>query len=277
MKEGKKVAVVSPINSPLSEEADIFVKINPGGEGEFISAIKGESKEFKEIKELLNSFKPSLLIYGNEIFQNNLAKELIELSTHIDLLPASLEGNTFGTFLLGCNPEIYPGPLPLYEGAKKFSDLWNCQLPSSKGKGIMEVAKNSEKIGVLYICGEFPSPNLPKAEFLIYQGIVHTPVSEIADVILPATTFIETEGTYINFEGRIQKGKKVAEPRGDSKPDWWLFSEIAKRMGEEGFEYKEPSEIFMEIQRTGLAKSLEYENLEKGIYKIEFPSLEISP
>jgi len=277
IKEGKKVAVVSPINSTLSEEADIFVKINPGEEGEFISAIKGESKKFKEIRELLNSFKPSLLIYGNEIFQNNLAKELIELSSHIDLLPASLQGNTFGTFILGCNPDIYPGPFLLEEGAKKFSDFWNCKLPYSKGKGIMEVARNSEKIGVLYICGEFPSNNVPKAEFLIYQGIIHTPISEIADVILPATTFIETEGTYINFEGRIQKGKKVAEPRGDSKPDWLLFSEIAKRMGEEGFDYNEPSEIFKEIQTTGLAKPLEYENLEKGIFNMEFPSLEISP
>lgn len=275
IKEGKKVAIVSSINSPLSDEADIFIKVKPGEEGELLSSLTKESVKFKEIRELVNSCKPALLIYGNEIFQNNMAKNLMELPEEIDLLPASLEGNTFGTFLFGCSPEIYPGLLSLEEGTKKFSRIWDCELPTSKGKGIIEIVKNSEKAGILYVCGEFPSTNLPKAEFIIYQGIISTPISEIADVILPAATFIETEGTYINLEGIIQKGKKVTEPREDVKPDWWIFSQIAKRMGEKGFDYREPSEIFKEIQNAQLVKSMEYDDLEKGKFKIEFPAVEI--
>ncbi len=274
IKEGKKVAIVSSINSPLSDEADIFVKVKPGEEGELLSSLTKGSGKFKEIRDLVNSYKPALLIYGNEIFQNKIAKELFELPKEIDLLPASLEGNTFGTFLLGCNPEIYPGLLSLEEGGKKFSKIWDCELPTSRGKGFIEIVKNHEKAGTLYICGEFPSFNLPRAEFIIYQGIIHTPLSEIADVILPATTFIETEGTYINFEGIIQKGVKVVEPRGVAKPDWWIFSEIAKRMGEDGFDYKGQSDIFDEIQNAEVFKAMEYETLDKKVFKVEFPTEE---
>lgn len=275
IKEGKRVAIVSSINSSLSDEADIFVKVKPGEEGELLSSLAKESGKFKEIRELINSHKPALIIYGNEIFQNNIAKKLAELPEGIDLLPISLEGNTLGAFLFGCNPQIYPGFLSLEEGSRKFAKIWDCELPISKGKGIVEILKNSEKAGILYICGEFPSPNLPKAEFIIYQGIISTPISEIADVILPATTFIEIEGTYINFEGIVQKGKKVIEPRGDAKPDWWIFSEIAKRMGVEGFDYKEQLEILEEIQKAKIIESMKHDDLNKGRFKIEFPAVEI--
>ncbi len=276
IKEGKKLAVVSPINSPLSDEADIFLKINPGEERDFLSSLAGKSSsiKYREIEELINSNKPALLIYGSEVFQNNITKKLSELTGEIDLLPASLEGNTIGAFLLGCNPEIYPEVLTLEEGAKKFSKLWNSKLPSSRGKGIVEIAKNSEKAGILYLCGEFPCLNQPKAEFLIYQGIIHTPISEIADVIIPATTFVEAEGTYINFDGSIRKGRKVAESRGVAKPDWWIFSEIAKKMGEEGFDYKESMDILKEIQKTGLFANVDYKNLDSKPYKVEIPAVE---
>lgn len=282
IKEGKKVAIISSINSPLSDVADIFVKIKPGEEGEFLSSIIEKSAKYKEgiseIRDLIIQNKPTLLIYGNEIFQKNGSfKKLMELSKEIDLLPASLEGNTYGAFLLGCNSGIYPGALSVKSGANKFSRLWNSELPSLKGKGIFDIAKNSEKIGILYVCGEFPYTNKINAEFLVYQGIIFTPLSEIADVVLPATTFIETEGTYINFDGIIQKGIRVAEPRGSAKPDWLIFSEIAKRMGADGFDYRDPSDIFKEIQSFGLFTSVKYENLNSKKYKIEFPSIESIP
>ncbi|MCX7974322.1 MAG: molybdopterin-dependent oxidoreductase [Candidatus Aminicenantes bacterium] len=282
MKEGKKVAVVSPINSFFSDEADIFVPIKPGQENEFLSSILGYSdfsqfkKETREIRDLINSKGRTLLIYGNEIFQNKFDK-LTDLPKEIDLLPVTLGGNTYGAFLLGCHPEIYPGFLDLEEGVKKFSYLWNSELPSLPGQGIFKVAKNSEKIGALYLCGEFPELHPPRAEFIIYQGIIHTPISAIADVILPATTFIETEGTYINLDGIIQKGISVTKPKGEAKPDWWIFSEIAKRMGEEGFDYQSPSDIFKEIKEAGLLSFLKIGNLNSKTKKTKFASIESIP
>lgn len=284
MKEGKKVAVISPINSFLSDEVDIFVKIKPGEENEFLSNIIEISdniqfqKEAQELRDLISSQGRTLLIYGNEIFQSNfLFNKLTEFSKRIDLLPVTLGGNTYGAFLLGCHPELYPGLLGLKEGVKKFSRFWNSELPSFPGKGIFNIAKNPENKGVLYICGELPVFHQPKAEFIIYQGIIHTLLSEIADVILPATAFIEAEGTYINFDGIIQRGNKVLEPKGEAKPDWLIFSEIAKRMGEEGFDYQSPLDIFKEIQEAGLLVSVAEVSLNSKINKIKFPSVENVP
>ncbi len=279
IKEGKKLAIVSSVNVPLAHDAEIFVNVKPGEEGDFISSIIQDSdygkysEDSKKLKQMLQSHKPALLIYGYEILKNNSSlKKLMDIkSKDMDLLPIPVEGNTYGTFLLGCAPEIYPGLLQRSEGVKRFSELWNSELPSDKGMGIFEMLRIHKNEGVLYICGEFPYINKVAAEFIIYQGIIHTPLSEIADVILPSASFIETEGTYINLNGIIQKGKKVVEPRGDAKPDWWIFSEIAKRMGEEGFDFENSSMIFKEIQMTGLFPEIDFESLGSEGESITFP------
>jgi anaerobic selenocysteine-containing dehydrogenase len=72
----------------------------------------------------------------------------------------------------------------------------------------------------------------------------------LADAVLPATTPPETEGSYINLEGRIQRSKKIVEPAGEARPDWWILSQLAQRLGHKGFAYKGPAEIAEELART---------------------------
>ncbi|MGQ9618177.1 MAG: molybdopterin-dependent oxidoreductase [Candidatus Aminicenantia bacterium] len=280
IKEGKKVAIVSAFDPHLSSGSEIFLRIKPGEEGKFLADIlegsKNYGREGKKIEELLKSTTPSLILYGSEIFQNeNSFANLLALRKYgVDIFPASLEGNTYGAFLMGCNPEIYPGLLNLNEGREKFSKIWNSELPSYKGNGINEIVENHKKTGILYLCGEFPYIPQIKADFIIYQGIVHSPLSEIADVVIPSTTFIETEGTYINFNGVIQKGKKIVEPKGYAMPDWWIFCEIAKRMNEDGFDFRDSSEIFDELKKVGIFSNIDYSKIESEDFEVEFPSTE---
>lgn len=67
-----------------------------------------------------------------------------------------------------------------------------------------------------------------------------------ADIVLPAQSWSEKSGTVTNSERRISRQRSLVTGVGDSKPDWWIFSQVAKRMGFKGFDYTEPSEIFLE-------------------------------
>ena len=69
-------------------------------------------------------------------------------------------------------------------------------------------------------------------------------------MILPALTWAETEGTFINVEGRIQKFKRLLDPLGEAKPDWWIFCRLAEKMGRKDFAFQSPMEIAEEISRS---------------------------
>jgi predicted molibdopterin-dependent oxidoreductase YjgC len=133
----------------------------------------------------------------------------------------------------------------------------------------------------MYITGENPllsEPDLNHAEeqfknleFLVVQDIFMHETAQIADVVLPATSFAEKDGTFTNSERRVQRVRKAIEPRGQSRPDWEIICDLARRMCrklglplEEQFNYRHPSEIFAEMARlTPIMAGLSYERLEQ--------------
>ncbi len=68
-------------------------------------------------------------------------------------------------------------------------------------------------------------------DFMVCSDFYLSESAEFADVILPATTWAEDEGTVTNLEGRIIKINKAQEPLGESKPDWQIQIELAERLG----------------------------------------------
>ncbi|NOX96808.1 MAG: molybdopterin-dependent oxidoreductase, partial [Nitrospirae bacterium] len=89
--------------------------------------------------------------------------------------------------------------------------------------------------------------------------------AKLADVVLPAATFAEKDGTFTNTERRIQRVRKAIEPVGKSKPDWWITCQIARRMGGKGFDFSHPAEIMKEIAPlTPIYKGIDYERLENA-------------
>ena len=121
-----------------------------------------------------------------------------------------------------------------------------------------EIVGSALKGGVrgMYMMGENPflsDPNVNKVrkalsalEFLVVQDIFLTETAEFADVVLPATSFLEKDGTYTNTDRRVQIGRKVLDPPGDARPDWEIIQDISNRIGLE-MAYGSPSEIFDEL------------------------------
>ena len=97
------------------------------------------------------------------------------------------------------------------------------------------------KVRAFYVFGENlanTEPDIRKvehelaaAEFLVVQDIFPNETTRFAHVVLPAAAWSENEGTFTNSERRVSRVRTASLPPGLAKPNWWIFKELAKRMG----------------------------------------------
>lgn len=90
---------------------------------------------------------------------------------------------------------------------------------------------------------------LEKAELVVVQDCFETETTRMADVIFPASQWIEKTGTMTNSERRVMRTNQLALPPGEAKSDWWIFSRVAQAMGyHEGFQFETAEEIWDEYR-----------------------------
>ena len=108
----------------------------------------------------------------------------------------------------------------------------------------------------MYMMGENPflsDPNINKVrkalsalDFLAVQDIFLTETAEFADVVLPASSYLEKDGSYTNTDRRVQRGRKVLDPPGEARVDWEIIQVFANRVDYE-MNYSSAEEIFDEL------------------------------
>ncbi|MDP6799857.1 MAG: formate dehydrogenase subunit alpha [SAR202 cluster bacterium] len=186
--------------------------------------------------------------------------------------PLRGQNNVQGCGDAGCLPNAFPGYQTIDDASvRKFVSAWsNHDLPAKPGLVITDMveAMSQGRIKAMYVTGENPllsEPDLRHAEeafrnleFLVVEDIFLHETAQIADVVLPATSFAEKDGTFTNSERRVQRVRKVIDPVGESRPDWRIVSELARCVSrkldldlEAEFDYDHPSQIFDEM--AGLA------------------------
>ena len=173
------------------------------------------------------------------MFTGNMGRE----STGVN--PLRGQNNVQGACDLGGLPNVYPGYQPVTDGnvRKKFEEAWGAKLSDTVGLTVTEIlpAVLDGRVKALVVLGENPvmsdpdSLHVEKAlkavDFLLVIDIFRTPTAELADVVLPGTSFAEKDGTFTNTERRVQMVRKAIEPLGDSKPDWEIIQELSSRFG----------------------------------------------
>jgi formate dehydrogenase major subunit len=191
------------------------------------------------------------------------------------LHPLRGQNNVQGASDAGLIPMFYPDyqPIESAQARAKFEAAWGRELDPKNGLTVTEIIASALDGGVrgMYMMGENPflsDPNVNKVrkalaalEFLVVQDIFLTETAEFADVVLPATSFFEKEGTYTNTDRRVQIGRKVLEPPGQAREDWRIIQELSNRIGYE-MSYSSPSEVFDEfVSLSPNYANLSYENL----------------
>ena len=195
------------------------------------------------------------------------------------VMPMRGQNNVQGACDMGCIPGAYQGyqAVTNSEARAKHEAAWGVKLPDQPGLYLVDYFPKilEGEIKALYIVGLDPAYSLSnvnlvqealrKAEFVVFQDIFLTGSAEFADVVLAASSYAEKWGTFTNLERRVQLIRPAIPPVGDSRPDWWITCEIAKRMGARGFDYTHPSEIMDEIaELTPSFAGVSFARLEAG-------------
>ncbi len=194
--------------------------------------------------------------------------------------PPRGQNNVQGATDVGVTPVNYPGYIPIAneENRRKVAAVWGVpfeSLSDKPGLTTVEIAKAAYDgvVKGLYIMGENPmvtDPNLNHAEaafkkldFLVVQDIFLTETAQLADVVLPASSFAEKDGTFVNSDRRVNRVRKAVEMPGEAREDWRILHEVSKRMGYPMPEYANASEIFDEIARvTPIMAGISYQRIE---------------
>ena len=200
--------------------------------------------------------------------------------------PLRGQNNVQGCGDAGCLPNSLPGYQGLSEDTiVRFKEAWSSEsLPAASGlvvTDMVESMKQPDGVKAMYITGENPllsEPNLHHAEeqfqsleFLVVQDIFLHETAQIADVVLPATSFAEKDGTFTNSERRVQRVRKAIEPIGQSRPDWEIICDLGRRVSrklglplEDQFTYSHPREIFQEMaELTPIMAGISYARLDQ--------------
>ena len=171
--------------------------------------------------------------------------------------------NSQGAIDMGLTPGHLPGGGLLEDEVyrKKFETLWKTKLPVAQGLNAAEIIKGAVdgQIKALYVVGENPVDDYPdrqktekalnSAEFVVVQDIFFTSTAKLADVVLPARSAFEKEGTFTSAERRIQKiNPSTKEKLG--RTDLEIFEDLAGRMGYAGFSYESPKAVMSEIAKA---------------------------
>jgi len=181
--------------------------------------------------------------------------------------PPRGQNNVQGATDVGQHPVNYPGYIPVSdeENRRRMATLWNVPFESlnpNPGLSTVEIAQAAHRgeIKGLYIMGENPmvtDPNLNHTEeafenldILVVQDIFMTETAQKADVVLPASSLYEKDGSVVNSDRRVLRLRKVVQMPGEAREDWKILVEVARRMGHAIGNYSHASEIWDEITRA---------------------------
>jgi predicted molibdopterin-dependent oxidoreductase YjgC len=113
---------------------------------------------------------------------------------------------------------------------------------------------------------------LKSLDHLVVIDIFLTETAQMADIVLPASAWGETDGVQANTERRVQRLRKAVPSYGDSKPDWWIIAGIAKQLGIPGFEFENAKDVFNELcALSPIYKGLNWDNIGDGNYHWPVP------
>jgi len=192
--------------------------------------------------------------------------------------PLRGQNNVQGACDMGGLPNVLTGYQKVDDEAAraKFEESWGVVLSPKPGLTLSEVMDRAEhgEIKAIYIMGENPAVSDPdithvkkalgNLDFLVVQDIFLTETAELADVVLPGTSFAEKDGTFTNTERRVQRVRKATEPPGEAKPDWEILAEVGLAL-RYPMKYASVEEIWNEIRTlTPSYAGITYERLESG-------------
>jgi formate dehydrogenase alpha subunit len=243
---------------------------------EFVEEISGvPAVRLREAALIFGAAAKGAIFYSMGITQHSHGTEHVLACSNLALLTGNLgragvgvnplrgQNNVQGACDMGALPDVYTGYQAVGDPAaqSRFSEAWGVALPDKPGLTVTEAvdAMHAGTLKGLYVVGENPMLSDPDQthveealrglDFLVVQDIFLSETAQLADVVLPAASFAEKDGTFTNTERKVQRVRAAVPAPGEARPDWAIIADLARRMGAEaGWDYRDPADIFEEIR-----------------------------
>ncbi len=231
------------------------------------------AEQVRAAAELIAKAPSALILFGTGITQQANGTDNIRALWNLalltgnigreggGLLPLQSANNSQGAVDTGLMAEWGPGHRDLHDGSQRRSIEveWGGKIPETAGLTLQQMLEESgHRIRGLYILGEnlaWSAPDshaaaaaLERLDFLMVQDLFLTETAMKADVVLPAASYAEQEGTYTSMERRIQRVRRAIDPFGESKPDHEIIRALANALGA-SWPAQSPEAIFREMQQ----------------------------
>lgn len=232
-----------------------------------------ESEEIRQAARTFAQADAAAIVYAMGITQHTSGVDNVLSLANLAMLTGNIgkegagvnplrgQNNVQGACDMGALPNVFTAYQPVTSGEvrEKFARAWGVEaLPAKPGLTLMEMMDAAYKgdVKVLYIMGENPvisDPDtahlqaaLDEVDFLVVQDIFLTETAQYADVVLPAASFAEKDGTFSNTDRGVQRVRKAVEAPGEAKEDSWIIGQLASRLGYEMGDIS-PAQVMKEI------------------------------
>jgi NADH-quinone oxidoreductase subunit G len=208
-----KVDVQREDGNPLQGAAGLLVEA-----GNLVVFYGGEGLSFEESDALARMLGNLLLVkqMNGDVRTHHAGR------VNNGLVPVWPHGNTQGALDMGVRPDVGPGYTPLSEPGLDAAAIY-AGVASGEVKSLFLVGADPVGDGLLEDRGQL--------DFLIVQELFLTESAKLADIVLPAQSWAEREGSYTSGERRVQRFYPAITTVGESRPDWQILAQIGERVG----------------------------------------------
>jgi predicted molibdopterin-dependent oxidoreductase YjgC len=230
------------------------------------------AEDIRKAARLFAAAERAAIVYSMGITQHSHGTEHVLAVSNLAMLTGNVgkrgagvnplrgQNNVQGACDMGALPTDFTGYQKVADEAAraKMSAAWGVELSATPGLTVTETidAMIAGQVKALFVMGENPmlsDPDITHVEqglrsldFLIAQDIFLSETAQLADVVLPAASFAEKDGTFTNTERRVQMVRKAVESPGQARTDWQIIIDLARRMGAD-WSYGSTAEIMAEV------------------------------
>jgi predicted molibdopterin-dependent oxidoreductase YjgC len=245
---GSTLVLINSVPIRLREQAKIFLHIRPKSEDAIALALFDPAADSLAAQKA--GVEENAVAAARQAIADSTGDVVVMFGRELTNAAQALVAQLSQKFAVQGRRILFH-PLPLFNNSIGAHDMGMMDAPTS-AHGMLNAA--GESIRALYIAGSFLPEHfeghedaLSKFDFLVIQEMFETETTAAADVVLPAASYAEQDGTFTNNDGLVQRVRQSIEPLHQSKPDWVIISQLAKELGLDFGYQMSASAVFKEI------------------------------
>jgi predicted molibdopterin-dependent oxidoreductase YjgC len=245
---GATLVLINSVPIRLREQARVFLHVRPGTEDAIVLALANSSNDSLAAQK--SGVEANAIVAAREAIANTQGDVVIMFGHELSSAAQAVIAQFSQTFA-GDGRRILLHPLPFFNNSVGAHAVGMMERPTSPGQ-ILDAVGN--EIRALYMAGSFLPEHfkgreglLSQLDFLVVQELFENETTAAADVVLPAASYAEQDGTFTNNDGFVQRVRQSIPPLHQSKPDWMITDQLAKELGMDWGYGLSASAVFREI------------------------------